>query len=121
MNYKTTRFDIQPGGKSKNLDLDFILNIDDRKIIHGTVWDDSDTPKRIPDAIVSIYIAGKNYNNDPNNLSSIGYVITDYLGEFFIGPFDPDVTIVLKVFKCIWDQDDCYDNDGDYPHTTVCP
>jgi len=80
--------------------LDFILNSTNKKVIHGTVWnDDLSDPKRVPDALVQLYQAGKNYNDDPLDIKPIGYVITDASGEFLAGPFDPETIVIFKIFK----------------------
>jgi len=95
-----SRYDIQVSGEKDEMNLDFILNSNDKKIIHGTVWDDNlSSPQRVPDAIVQLYQAGENYNNDPLDIKPMGYVITDASGEFLAGPFDPEKIIIFKIFK----------------------
>lgn len=102
MNNKSSRYDIQIAEDYEQLNLDFILPKDDEKIIHGTVWDDSDDPKRVPDAIIMLFTPGSTYyDSDPNDLRSIGYVTADYNGEFAVGPFKTGSTVIIKIFNAI--------------------
>lgn len=95
-----TRYDIQVNSEKEEMNLDFILNSNDKKVIHGTVWDDNlSNPQRVPDALVQLYQAGKNYNDDPLDIKPIGYVITDASGEFLVGPFEADTIVIFKIFK----------------------
>lgn len=106
MKYKTSRYDVLVDNENDVLQLDFILAKDDRKIIHGVAWDESDEPKRVPNAIVRIYIAGSKYHTeDPNDLIPIGYVISDENGEFFAGPFESGTAVIFKIFKTLNNYD----------------
>ncbi|MCY6485381.1 hypothetical protein OW763_13675 [Clostridium aestuarii] len=102
MNNKSSRYDIQITKDYEQLNLDFILPKCDEKAIHGTVWDDSDDPKKVPDALIMLFIPGPTYyDSDPNDLKSIGYVTADHNGEFAIGPFKIGSTIIIKIFNPI--------------------
>lgn len=99
-----TRYDIQVNSNKDEMSLDFILNSSDKKVIRGTVWDDDlNNPKRIPNALVQLYQAGKNYNDNPLDIKAIGYAITDASGEFLVGPFDSDTILIFKIFK-FWED-----------------
>lgn len=100
-----TRYDIQVNSDNDQMDIDLILNSNDKKVIHGTVWDDNtSSPKRVPEALVQIYVVGENYKDDPLDIKLIGFVISDASGEFLVGPFDKGTTVIIKVFK-FWKYD----------------
>lgn len=122
-----TRYDIQVKNENDQMELDLILNSDNRKIIHGTVWnDDLENPRRVPEALVQLFKAGKNYKDDPFDIKPIGCVITDASGEFLVGPFEPETMIIFKITK-FW-RDDISSNSnyceasfqisGEYSETT---
>jgi hypothetical protein len=99
LKYKSARYDIQVTNDYEQLDLDFILTKDDEKIVHGTVWDDSDDPKRIPGAVIVISVPGDNYyDSDPNDIKTIECIRADYNGEFAVGPFKAGMTVIFKIF-----------------------
>lgn len=100
-----TRYDILANGEGKQMNLDFILNSNEKKIINGTVWnDDLSNPQRVSEALVQVFKAGKNYENDPLDIKLIGYVITDASGDFVVGPFEAGTMVIFKVFK-FWGED----------------
>lgn len=102
MKNKSSRYDIQIVNEYEQLNLDFILPKDDEKIIHGTVWDDSDDPQKVPGAMIMLFIPGPTYyDSDPNDLKSIGYTMADSNGEFTIGPFKIDSTIIIKIYNAL--------------------
>lgn len=95
-----TRYDIHLDPEREPLNLDFIANRSDKKVIHGTVWnDDLSDPRPEAEALVFFYLAGKNYQTDPLDLIHIGYTLTDKSGEFFAGPFDAGDAIIIKICK----------------------
>ena len=105
-----SRYDIQVSGEKDQMNLDFILNSNDKKVIHGTVWNDNlSDPQRVPEAIVQLYQAGENYHNDPLDIKPLGYVITDVSGEFLAGPLDAGAIIIFKIFKFIENSRDYWD------------
>ncbi|XMB67505.1 hypothetical protein RI065_02990 [Mycoplasmatota bacterium zrk1] len=99
MGYLKKRYDILITDESKVMNLDFVITPDDRKLIHGIVWDDSINPKKIKDAIIAVFKAGPNYNEDPNDISPIGYAFSDANGEFLIGPFKSGESIIIQISK----------------------
>ncbi|OBR92848.1 hypothetical protein CLRAG_21410 [Clostridium ragsdalei P11] len=95
-----TRYDILVKSEKNQMNLDFILNSTDKKVICGTVWnDDLKNPERVPEALVQVFRAGKNYEKDPLDIKLIGYVITDASGQFLVGPFETGTMIIFKIFK----------------------
>lgn len=96
---KSSRYDILVADDYEQLNLDFILPKINEKMIHGTIWDDSDTPKRISDAVIMIFAPGPTYENDPNDIQCIDYVIPDCNGEFVAGPFKLNTTVIFKIFN----------------------
>ena len=100
MHNRITRYDIHLSADKEQTGLDFILNRSDKRIIHGTVWnDDLSDPKPEEEALVFVYLPGKNYDSDPLDIVNIGYVVTDKNGEFFAGPFEAKAAVILKVYK----------------------
>jgi hypothetical protein len=100
-----TRYDIQVNSDNEQMNIDLILNSNDKKVIHGTVWDDNiSSPKRVPEALVQLYLAGENYRDDPLDIKLVGFVFSDASGEFLAGPFDSGTTVIIKVFK-FWKYD----------------
>ena len=95
-----SRYDIHFGDEDEPMKLDFILNRSQKKIVHGTVWnDDLSDPQPEKDALVLIYLPGKNYTEDPQDLINIGYAVTDKMGEFIAGPFSAESEVILKICK----------------------
>lgn len=95
-----TRYDILVNSGSEPMNLDFILNSSDKKIIYGTVWnDDFNNPKRVPEALVQVFKPGENYEENPLDIKLIGYIITDNSGEFIAGPFEKGTMVIFKIFK----------------------
>ena len=100
MGYRLTRFVINttddfPNG-AQQLDADFFLVPDDRKVIHGTVRFPEGDPA--PCAVVKFF---KVLSGDPTtscDLEPIGHAITDDCGQFLLGPLPPDTTVVIKIF-----------------------
>jgi len=81
---------------AQQMDADFFLVPDERKVIHGIVRDPSGTP--LPAAVVKFF---KVLSGDPEttcDLESIGHAITDDCGQFILGPLPPDVNVVMKIF-----------------------
>lgn len=100
MKYKSSRYDIQITDQYQQLEVDFILPKNNERMIHGTVWDDSDMPQKISGAVLVIYMPGDDYyDTDPNDLKLIGYVTTDDNGEFVAGPFKVGTTVIFKIFS----------------------
>lgn len=106
---KSARYDIMITDEQEQLNLDFILPKMDEKMIHGTVWDDSDTPKKISDAVVMVFMPGPTYyESDPNDIRCIDYIIPDSNGEFVAGPFKLNTTVILKIFKTNYNKTNLY-------------
>lgn len=86
--------------ETQQMDADFILPCDDRKVIHGIVRDPDGTP--IPAAVVVFFkLAAGFEQDDPEtscNIESIGHAITDDCGQFIVGPLPPDVNLIMKIF-----------------------
>ena len=100
MKNKLSRYDINIVKEYEQLNLNFILPKNDEKIIHGTIWDDSDDPQKIPGALIMLFVPGPTYyDSDPNDLKSIGYTTADYTGEFTVGPFKIGSTIIIKIYN----------------------
>lgn len=100
MNNSSSRYDLLLSNESESLNLDFILPTENKKIVHGTIWNDNDTPETVKNAVVLLYEPGKNYyDSDPNDLKFINYVFPDSNGEFVAGPFDINSNIIIKIFS----------------------
>ena len=115
-----TRYDIQINSDNEDnqLNIDLILNSNNKVVIYGTVWDDNPlSPERVPEALVQLYIAGEKYKDDPLDIQPIGYVISDASGDFLAGPFDHGTSVILKVFK-FWKYSS-YNNNYKYKATTT--
>ncbi|WP_027624618.1 hypothetical protein [Clostridium lundense] len=96
----SSRYDVLISDDYSQLDLDFILPKVNERIIHGTIWDDSDDPKKVSDAIILVFTPGPNYyDSDPNDIQCIDYAIPDSNGEFVAGPFKLNTTVILKIFN----------------------
>ncbi len=99
MGYRLTRFVInaaQDFNSAQQLDEDFFLVPDERKVVHGTVRFPDGTPA--PCAVVKFF---KVVSGDPAttcDLEPIGHAITDDCGQFLLGPLDPEAVIVIKIF-----------------------
>ena len=90
----TTDFD---NGAAQQLDADFFLVPDDRKVIHGTVRFPDGTPA--PCTVVKFFkVLGAGDPDTTCNLESIGHAITDDCGQFLLGPLPPGVNVVIKIF-----------------------
>jgi len=116
------RYDIQINSDNDHdqLNIDLTLNSTNKKVIHGTVWDDNSlSPERVPGAQVQLYVAGENYKDDPLDIQPIGYVISDESGEFLAGPFEHGTSVILKIFK-IWKYDAYNDNYEYRASSTSC-
>ena len=95
-----SRYDIYLSDNEEPLNLDFILNRSSKKIVQGTVWnDDLSDPRPEADALVFIYLPGENYNEDPLDIKSVGYVVTDNMGKFIAGPFEAESEVIFKISK----------------------
>lgn len=84
---------------SEQLEMDFFLNPELRKVILGTVRYPDGTPA--PCSVVKFFRL-KHINSDPettSELEPIGHAITDDCGQFLLGPVYPGDTIVLKIFN----------------------
>ncbi|WP_411679096.1 hypothetical protein [Clostridium thailandense] len=113
MNRILTRYDILVKNEGEQMNLDFILNSTEKRVIYGTVWDDDlKDPKRVPEALVQVFKAGKNYQEDPLDIKLIGYVITDNSGDFIVGPFELGTMVIFKIFK-FWGNNDFGDEYGE--------
>lgn len=114
-----TRYDIHLDDTTEPLNLDFIANRSEKRIMHGTVWnDDLSDPQPEEGVLVFFYLAGKNYKDDPLDVVRIGYTVTDKNGEFFAGPFSAEAAVIVKVYKMnmpegIMDAEDSFHNDSD--------
>lgn len=100
---KSSRYDILVNNDYEQLNLDFILpkpNEPNEKMIHGTIWDDSDIPQKVSSAVVMVYVPGPTYyESDPNDIKCIGSIVPDSNGEFVIGPFKLNSTVIIKIFN----------------------
>lgn len=80
------------------LDMDFFLQVDHRKVILGTVRLSNGEPA--PCAVVKIFKL-KYASSDAettSELEPIGHAITDDCGQFLLGPVYPGDKIILKIF-----------------------
>lgn len=100
MGFRLTRFVVNTTDDFPNdaqqLDADFFLVEDERKVIHGTVRFPDGTPA--PCTVVKFF---KVVSGDPDttcDLDPIGHAITDDCGQFLLGPLPPDVNVVIKIF-----------------------
>lgn len=100
MSNKSSRYDILITNDYEELNLDFILPKVDQKMIHGTIWDDSDVPKKVSDAVIMVFVPGDTYyESNPNDIKCIDYIIPDSNGEFVAGPFKLNTTVIFKIFN----------------------
>ena len=103
MDYQINRFVIDfPTSDEKTstdqLDMDFFLQYDYRKIILGTVRFPDGKPA--PCAVVKFFKL-KYATCDPETTSELepfGHAITDDNGQFLLGPVYPGEKVVLKIF-----------------------
>ena len=103
MDYQVNRFVIDVSEKDEKtsvdqLDMDFFLQPERRKVILGTV--------RLPDgsaapcAVVKFFRL-KNSNSDAetsDELEPVGHAIADEGGQFILGPVYPGEKYILKIF-----------------------
>lgn len=102
MDYQINRFVIEvPDADEKSstdqLDMDFFLQQDFRKVILGTVRFSDGKPA--PCSVVKIFKL-KHPSDDieiTSELEPIGHAITDDNGQFILGPVYPGEKIVLKI------------------------
>jgi hypothetical protein len=102
MDYQINRFviDVPKGGEKTStdqLDMDFFLQEDYRKVILGTVRFPNGQPA--PCSVVKFFKlkhAGSNAETT-SELDPIGHVITDDNGQFLLGPVYPGERIILKI------------------------
>lgn len=83
---------------SEQLEYDFFLNPELRKVILGTVRYPDGTPA--PCSVVKFFKL-KHSSSDPettSDLEPIGHAIADDSGQFLLGPVYPGDIIVLKIF-----------------------
>lgn len=104
MGYRLTRYVVNTTadfpGEAQQMEADFFLIDDERKVIHGIVRDPLGNP--LPAAVVKFFKLAEGYEgDDPEtscNLESIGHAITDDCGQFILGPLPPDVNVIMKIF-----------------------
>ena len=102
MSYRINRFVIDvPSGPEKTstdqLDMDFFLQHDHRKVILGTVRFPNGKPA--PCAVVKFFkpkYANSNAGTT-SDLEPIGHAITDENGQFLLGPVYPGEKFILKI------------------------
>ncbi len=102
MDYQINRFVIDvPDGDEKSsvdqLDMDFFLQCDYRKVILGTVRFPDGKPA--PCSVVKFFKL-KRATDDPettSDLEPIGNAITDENGQFLLGPVYPGDKLILKI------------------------
>lgn len=102
MDYQINRFVIDvPDGDEKSsvdqLDMDFFLQCDYRKVILGTVRFPDGKPA--PCSVVKFFKL-KRATADPettSDLEPIGHAITDENGQFLLGPVYPGDRLILKI------------------------
>ncbi|ADL51706.1 hypothetical protein [Clostridium cellulovorans] len=110
MDYQINRFIIDvPKGYEKSstdqLDMDFFLQHDYRKVILGTVRFPDGKPA--PCSVVKFFKL-RSATADPetsSNLEPLGHAITDENGQFLLGPVYPGDKIILKILYL-----DCFIN-----------
>ena len=103
MDYQINRFVIDVSKDTERtstdqLDMDFFLQPDYRKVILGTIRFPDGTPA--PCSVIKVFKL-KHPSSDPettSELEPIGHVITDNCGQFLLGPVYPGEKIILKVF-----------------------
>lgn len=100
MGYRLTRYVINTTtdfpDNAQQLDADFFLVPDERKVVYGTVRFPDGTPA--PAAVVKFFKVISGNPEDTCNLEAIGHAITDDCGTFLLGPLPPGVNVVMKIF-----------------------
>lgn len=106
MGYKLTRFVIDVDNDFpedvQELDQDFFLIPDDRKVVHGIVRDEYGNP--VPCAVVKFFKLVDSKCPEPYDpcttcdLEPLGHAITDDCGQFLLGPLAPGTKVVIKIF-----------------------
>lgn len=102
MDYQINSFvidvpDVDDKTSADQLDMDFFLQQDFRKVILGTVRFSDGKPA--PCSVVKVFRPKDHVHGaeSTSDLEPVGHAITDDNGQFILGPVYPGETIVLKI------------------------